>query len=235
MSEIARRCGRTKRDARGNISGETSWLARRIGLLPEAGRERRWSWTHTNVLALIARGRRTLRQSAPSRTVSARLEPNKICQRWARNGFPLHGSLTLEPNIRHTDVRQIVWPCHWHKTEQSSAAPTPTGVNAGKPWLPGLSVCARVDSNHHPVYTGQGPQPCASTNSATGAEGRVYPRDPLAAGDRIVSALASVHSHRYSANTCSLQVEIHPDTEASKHGSDQTPAGDIRLHPQVLG
>ena len=34
MSEIAMRCGRTKRDRRGTLSGETSWLARRIGALP---------------------------------------------------------------------------------------------------------------------------------------------------------------------------------------------------------
>ena len=40
MSEIAIRCGRCKRDRRGNVSGETSWLARRIGLAPEAGRDR---------------------------------------------------------------------------------------------------------------------------------------------------------------------------------------------------
>jgi hypothetical protein len=38
MSEIAIRCGRIKRDANGNESGETSWLARRIGTLPESGR-----------------------------------------------------------------------------------------------------------------------------------------------------------------------------------------------------
>ncbi len=40
LSEIAIRCGRVKRDRRGNVSGETSWLARRIGLLPEGGRVR---------------------------------------------------------------------------------------------------------------------------------------------------------------------------------------------------
>src|SRR5438270_920466 len=33
-----------------------------------------------------------------------------------------------------------------------------------------------MDSNHHGEISPQGPQPCASTNSATGAEGRVYPR-----------------------------------------------------------
>jgi hypothetical protein len=55
MSEIAIRCGRLKRDARGNRSGETSWLARRIGLLPEGGQRAPTPWVHTDVLALIAR------------------------------------------------------------------------------------------------------------------------------------------------------------------------------------
>jgi hypothetical protein len=54
-SEIAIRCGRTKRDRRGNISGETSWLARRVGLVPEGGRELPTPWIHSDVLALIAR------------------------------------------------------------------------------------------------------------------------------------------------------------------------------------
>jgi hypothetical protein len=55
MSEIAMRCGRIKRDAAGNESGETSWLARRVGLLPEGGRDTPTRWIHTDVLALIAR------------------------------------------------------------------------------------------------------------------------------------------------------------------------------------
>jgi hypothetical protein len=55
MSEIAMRCGRVKRDPRGNESGETSWLARRIGQAPEAGRDRPTPWVHSDVLALIAR------------------------------------------------------------------------------------------------------------------------------------------------------------------------------------
>lgn len=37
MSQIAMRCGKVKRGPRGNLSGQTSWLARRIGLMPEAG------------------------------------------------------------------------------------------------------------------------------------------------------------------------------------------------------
>jgi hypothetical protein len=55
MSEIAIRCGRVKRDRRGNKSGETSWLARRLGLLPEGGQSMPTPWIHTDVLALIAR------------------------------------------------------------------------------------------------------------------------------------------------------------------------------------
>jgi len=55
MSEIAIRCGRIKRDGRGNVSGETSWLARRLGLLPEGGHDTPTPWIHIDVLALIAR------------------------------------------------------------------------------------------------------------------------------------------------------------------------------------
>ncbi|HUB73727.1 MAG TPA: hypothetical protein VL979_06800 [Solirubrobacteraceae bacterium] len=55
MSEIAIRCGRVKRDRRGNRAGETSWLARRLGLLAEAGRDTPTPWIHSDVLALIAR------------------------------------------------------------------------------------------------------------------------------------------------------------------------------------
>jgi hypothetical protein len=55
MSEIAIRCGRMKRDRRGSLSGETSWLARRIGQLPEGGQERPTPWVHSDVLAVIAR------------------------------------------------------------------------------------------------------------------------------------------------------------------------------------
>jgi hypothetical protein len=55
MSEIAIRCGRCKRDRRGNVSGETSWLARRIGQAPEAGQDQPTPWVHSDVLALIAR------------------------------------------------------------------------------------------------------------------------------------------------------------------------------------
>jgi len=55
LSAIALRCGRTKRDRGGTESGETSWLARRIGILPEGGQEAPTPWIHSGVLALIAR------------------------------------------------------------------------------------------------------------------------------------------------------------------------------------
>jgi len=55
MSEIAIRCGRVKRDRQGNESGETSWLARRLGLLPEGGQRIPTPWVHSDVLGLIAR------------------------------------------------------------------------------------------------------------------------------------------------------------------------------------
>jgi hypothetical protein len=55
MSEIATRCGRVKHDSNGNESGETSWLGRRLGLLPEGGKSSPTPWIHSDVLALIAR------------------------------------------------------------------------------------------------------------------------------------------------------------------------------------
>jgi hypothetical protein len=55
MSEIAIRCGRMKRDRSGSLSGETSWLARRIGRLPEGGQDQPTPWVHSDTLALIAR------------------------------------------------------------------------------------------------------------------------------------------------------------------------------------
>lgn len=55
FSEIATRCGRLKREAGGTVHGDTSWLARRVGLLPNAGKTEPTPWVHSDVLALIAR------------------------------------------------------------------------------------------------------------------------------------------------------------------------------------
>ncbi len=56
LSEIAFRCGRVKQDGKGNCSGETSWLSRRVGIAPESGGDGQPTpWIHSEVLALIAR------------------------------------------------------------------------------------------------------------------------------------------------------------------------------------
>jgi hypothetical protein len=55
FSAIALACGRTKYDRRGRRSGETSWLARRIGLLGDDAVRRPSPWVHSDVLGLIAR------------------------------------------------------------------------------------------------------------------------------------------------------------------------------------
>jgi hypothetical protein len=55
MNEITNRCGRFKRDSRGKTYGDTSWLARRVGLHPNPGENDPTPWVHSDVLALIAR------------------------------------------------------------------------------------------------------------------------------------------------------------------------------------
>jgi hypothetical protein len=55
MNEITIRCGRFKRDSRGNTYGDTSWLARRVGLHANPGESQPTPWVHSDVLALIAR------------------------------------------------------------------------------------------------------------------------------------------------------------------------------------
>ncbi len=55
MSEIAMRCGRFKQGGRGELYGETSWLGRRIGRLPEGGEHEPTPWIQSDVLALIVR------------------------------------------------------------------------------------------------------------------------------------------------------------------------------------
>jgi hypothetical protein len=55
LSCIASRCGRGKHRSTGLRVGDTSWLQRRLGVLPEAGALQPTPWVHTDVLALIAR------------------------------------------------------------------------------------------------------------------------------------------------------------------------------------
>ena len=55
MSDIAARCGRVRSEPPGSTAGEASWVARRIGQMPEGGAEKSCPWVHSDVLALIAR------------------------------------------------------------------------------------------------------------------------------------------------------------------------------------
>ena len=56
-----------------------------------------------------------------------------------------------------------------------------------------------------------------------------------APGSLPLPRLHPVHSPRYCTNTCSFKDSIHPTREPRTHGSDQAPAGDIRLYRQVFG
>ncbi len=55
LGEIALRCGRVRSNCPGGSTGETSWVARRIGEMPEGGEQKPCPWVHSDVLALIAR------------------------------------------------------------------------------------------------------------------------------------------------------------------------------------
>ena len=55
LSCIAARCGRGKHSSTGLRIGDTTWLQRRLGVLPEHGSSEPTPWIHTDVLALIAR------------------------------------------------------------------------------------------------------------------------------------------------------------------------------------
>ena len=91
--------------------------------------------------------------------------------------------------------------------------------------LRGLLSCAEEDSNLHGRILPQGPQPCASTNSATGAGG--------------VASIATACFRRtpplLCANTCSYRPTSTCSERSSADGPDEAPAGDLRLHQAVLG
>jgi hypothetical protein len=53
LSQIAQNCGR-RINRKGQISGETSWLSRRMGVMPDGGKSHPTPWIHTDVLNLIA-------------------------------------------------------------------------------------------------------------------------------------------------------------------------------------
>ncbi len=55
MSDIAARCGRFRDRPPGSCAGDTTWLARRVGEVPEGGQQRPCPWIRSELLALIAR------------------------------------------------------------------------------------------------------------------------------------------------------------------------------------
>ncbi len=104
----------------------------------------------------------------------------------------------------------------------------------------------RVGSISEHLVRPSGLEPPRTVKSTRPSTLRVYQIPPRAQGGEYSpgpvprevlrpSSLASVHARRYSANTCSLQATVHPSGERSIHGPDQAPAGDLRLHRQVLG
>ncbi len=86
----------------------------------------------------------------------------------------LRRSLTLKPNNRHTKCSANCSAVPLAQNRTIAPRPTRGRLNYEKPRFAGLFVCARVDSNHHGEQSPQGPQPCASTNSATGAGSGEY-------------------------------------------------------------
>src|SRR4051794_16960508 len=94
----------------------------------------------------------------------------------------------------------------------------------------GLFPCAEEDSNLHGPFSPQGPQPCASTNSATGAGGAAA---AAADGGEYSPRLIPSWPPATFSNTCSLSTSR--TAREAAHGLDQAPAGDLRLHQALLG
>src|SRR5215469_13709222 len=95
-------------------------------------------------------------------------------------------------------------------------------VQAGR--LMRNSAYARELTDRPRTFSPQGPHPCASTNSATGARGGQYsPELCPSTGRGTVS------------NTCSpCGSKTNADKEPP-HGSDQETAGDLRVHQALFG
>ena len=95
----------------------------------------------------------------------------------------------------------------------------------------GLFQCAEEDSNLHGEISPQGPQPCASTNSATGAgAAQNYSRE--GAGRRPLRFRPVgwyLYEHTFD------QPAGRPDWRLAADGPDQAPAGDLRLHQALRG
>src|SRR3984957_20734647 len=69
--------------------------------------------------------------------------------------------------------------------------------------------CARVDSNHHGPFGPQGPQPCASTNSATSAERASISLGPFAQRSPLIP----------SRGSATVRTHVRFRTLSTRHGS----------------
>jgi hypothetical protein len=77
----------------------------------------------------------------------------------------------------------------WQQQCPRRTLATTGGGHEKSPAVRGFPQCAREDSNLHGPFSPQGPQPCASTNSATGAWAASI--TPAAGLDRVVGAVRS--------------------------------------------
>jgi hypothetical protein len=176
--------------------------------------------------------RRGGRRGRPRRALRRRRGPLPRTETSARDDGPRHPA-SAPPSRLGGSSRSRVRPsrCHGRQMDvlsgrichATTGRPRSDGSNGPvqntkKPRIPGLSQCAREDSNLHGPISPQGPQPCASTNSATGAcagqyspGGARYPvsgkplrvRSGPPGGFRRVPALSLSWGRATFTNTCS--------------------------------
>jgi site-specific DNA recombinase len=116
----------------------------------------------------------------------------------------------------------------WTAKTLSMAAPAP---NEQTP----TTVFCRGGSNVDRMVRPSGLEPPRTKRSTRPSTLRVYQfRHERRAAEYIPALRPSTRPARVT-NTCSSHSIVEPNRERSKHGSDQAPAGDIRLHTQVLG
>ena len=84
---------------------------------------------------------------------------------WSRTVRLFVGRPSLAVVISYMEQTQLL-SLRCHGPPVGTRAPPRVRAN---PAISREKSCARVDSNHHGEISPQGPQPCASTNSATGA------------------------------------------------------------------
>ena len=170
-----------------------------------------WSTGQSAATAPLAHAGRC--QGAAHR--AARYRPCVIewprCRSWTReaSGQPVVHARRWE-EASPLVGRQVDLP-RWCAQLESTTAP-----RSEKAWLAGLFQCARMDSNHHGEISPQGPQPCASTNSATGAE---WASIALATGGEGGSAERNLHP---SCGGATVRTHVRFRPQSNRSGSPET-------------